>query len=50
MKQSYDTIDKNGLCAFCQGVCFCTRCLRNDMITKLKTIFSQFGGDIGEIQ
>lgn len=50
LKQSYEQVDKNGLCAFCQGVCFCTRCLRNDMITKLKTIFSQFGGDVCELQ
>ena len=45
LKQSYEGgFDKNGLCPFCQGVCFCTRCSRQEMITKIKSIFLLLGG------
>lgn len=47
IKQNYeDGLDKNGLCPFCQGVCFCTRCGRNDTITRLKSIYLLLGGDM----
>lgn len=46
LKQSYDSVEKNGMCPFCQGVCFCSRCLRNDTIIKLKTLYALMGGDV----
>ena len=47
LRQNYeDGLDKNGLCPFCQGVCFCTRCARNDMITRLKSIYLLLGGQM----
>lgn len=47
LRQNYDDgLDKNGLCPFCQGVCFCTRCARNDMIVRLKSIYLMLGGEM----
>ena len=28
----------NGICPFCEGVCSCTRCLRNEKMNKLHDI------------
>lgn len=51
MRQNYeDGLDKNGLCPFCQGICFCTRCARNDMIVRLKSMFLLLGGDINRLE
>jgi len=30
-------------------MCYCTRCLRNDLIIKLKKIFVLLGGDLNDI-
>jgi hypothetical protein len=38
--------DKSWICPFCQGVCFCTRCLRQDTMTQLKAYFMALGGDL----
>ena len=47
LKHNYeDGLDKNGLCPFCQGICFCTRCARNDMIVRLKSMYLHLGGDV----
>jgi hypothetical protein len=29
-----------------KGICYCTRCLRNDMTIKLKSAYCLLGGDI----
>lgn len=51
IRQNYEEgIDKNGLCPFCQGVCFCTRCARNDMIVRLKSMLLLLGGDIHKLE
>lgn len=55
LKQNYDF--NNGeiitkidwVCPFCLGTCYCTRCLRNDMITRLKGVFIILGGDLVDI-
>lgn len=33
-------------CAYCQGVCNCQRCLLNDSILKLATIYTTNDGDV----
>lgn len=38
--------NKSWICPFCQGVCFCTRCLRQDTLTQLKAYFIALGGDL----
>lgn len=38
--------NKEWICPFCQGVCFCTRCLRQDTMTQLKAYFISLGGDL----
>lgn len=49
LRQNYDDgLDKNGLCPFCRGVCFCTRCSRNDMIVRLKSIYLLLGGQVSK--
>lgn len=49
LRQNYeDGLDKNGLCPFCQGICFCTRCSRNDMIVRLKGIYLLLGGQMNK--
>lgn len=40
----------NGLCPFCEGVCSCTRCIRNEKMNKLKSYFISLGGDINHLQ
>lgn len=51
LRQNYDDgLDKNGLCPFCQGVCFCTRCARNDMIIRLKSMLLLLGGDLQKLE
>ena len=42
--------NNNGLCPFCQGICSCTRCIRNEKINKLKTFFIGLGGDLNILQ
>lgn len=38
--------NKHWICPFCQGICFCTRCLRQDTMTQLKAYFMALGGDL----
>ncbi|CDW86779.1 UNKNOWN [Stylonychia lemnae] len=38
------------ICPFCQGICFCTRCLRQDTMTQLKAYFIALGGDLDILQ
>lgn len=55
LKQNYDfnlfeILGKNDwICPFCQGICFCTRCLRNILLTKLKGMYIFYGGNCSEI-
>ena len=35
---------RNWICQFCLGLCFCTRCLRQDVITQLKAFYFAQGG------
>ena len=42
-------LDKSWICPFCQGVCFCTRCLRQDTMTQLKAYFIALGGDLASL-
>lgn len=39
-----------GLCPYCRGVCYCTRCARNDMMVRLKSMYILLGGDINHLQ
>lgn len=41
---------KQWICPFCQGVCFCTRCLRQDTMTQLKAYFIALGGELSCLQ
>lgn len=51
LRQNYeDSLDKNGLCPFCQGSCFCTRCTRNEMIVRLKSMYLLLGGQVSKLQ
>lgn len=50
LRQNYDDgLDKNGLCPFCRGVCFCTRCSRNDMIVRLRGLYLLLGGQATDL-
>lgn len=46
LRQNYDALEGSNMCPFCQGICFCSRCLRNDNIMKLKTMYALLGGDV----
>ena len=34
------------ICHFCMGVCYCTRCLRQDIVTQLKAYLISMGGNL----
>lgn len=40
----------SGLCPYCRGICYCTRCARNDMMVRLKSMYILMGGDISRLQ
>lgn len=40
----------NGICPFCEGICTCTRCMRNEKMNKLKSFFFSLGGDTKSLQ
>lgn len=40
----------SGLCPYCRGICYCTRCARNDMMVRLKSMYILMGGDINRLQ
>lgn len=39
-----------GLCPYCRGICYCTRCSRNDLMLRLKSMLIVLGGDIYDLQ
>ncbi|KAM3144796.1 hypothetical protein pb186bvf_003105 [Paramecium bursaria] len=55
LKQNYEnsqneTSNKNDwVCPFCQATCFCSRCQRNDIMIKLRDLYTLCGGDIDEL-
>ncbi|KAM3144424.1 hypothetical protein pb186bvf_003588 [Paramecium bursaria] len=42
-------VEINWLCPLCKGRCTCSRCIRNDMIYKLKRCYLEMGGDLQEL-
>ncbi|KRX08133.1 hypothetical protein PPERSA_01678 [Pseudocohnilembus persalinus] len=51
LKTNYDVnlqeIDLHDfLCPVCNGTCFCSRCLRQDMISKIKGMYILLGGEL----
>ena len=40
---------RSWICHFCMGVCFCTRCLRQDVVTQLKAFLISMGGSLSSI-
>lgn len=51
MKNYEESREKaGGLCPYCRGICYCTRCSRNDTIVRLKSMFVLLGGDINLLQ
>lgn len=52
LKGSYDIIldyiknKKDWLCPYCTGICFCSRCTRNDKILKLIGLYISVDGDL----
>ncbi|CAD8146467.1 unnamed protein product [Paramecium pentaurelia] len=55
LKQNYDLkiediIQKTDwVCPFCQAICFCSRCQTNDIIIKLKDLYTICGGDLEQL-
>ncbi len=43
-------VKAGGLCPYCRGICYCTRCSRNDTIVRLKSLYVLLGGDINRLQ
>ena len=41
--------NRSWICHYCYGVCFCTRCLRQDVITQLKAYYMSMGGSLQSI-
>lgn len=38
------------MCPYCRAICYCTRCSRNDMMIRLKSMYILMGGDINKLQ
>ncbi len=38
------------LCPYCQGVCFCVRCVRHDKLNKYTNMYLVFGGNIDDLK
>ncbi|CAK83228.1 unnamed protein product (macronuclear) [Paramecium tetraurelia] len=55
LKQNYEikieeVVQKTDwVCPFCQAICFCSRCQRNDIMIKLKDLFTICGGDLDQL-
>ncbi|CAD8139880.1 unnamed protein product [Paramecium octaurelia] len=55
LKQNYEikieeVVQKTDwVCPFCQAICFCSRCQRNDIMIKLKDLFTICGGDLEQL-
>ncbi|CAD8047543.1 unnamed protein product [Paramecium sonneborni] len=55
LKQNYDIkIEEiaqktDWVCPFCQAICFCSRCQRNDIMIKLKDLYTICGGDLEQL-
>ena len=44
---SYDEIKKpDWYCPFCKGICSCTRCMRQDQLTKMRAHLFSMGGSL----
>ena len=41
--------NRSWICHYCYGVCFCTRCLRQDVIIQLKAYYMSMGGTLPSI-
>ncbi len=51
LKNYEESKDKScNLCPYCRGICYCTRCTRNDTIVRLKSLYVLLGGDINQLQ
>ena len=46
LNNSYVNRKKNGLCPFCQEMCYCPRCEKQGILTRFKGIYEASGGDI----
>lgn len=46
LKESGLFDESSECCAYCQGVCNCSRCIQNDAILKLAAVFVINGGDL----
>ena len=45
------SIDPKGwICPYCQGVCYCSRCLRHDQLIKMRAFFLSLGGTSYELK
>ncbi len=47
--KAYKFDKKVQLCPYCVGVCNCSRCVRNETIVKLKTLFLRLSGNIKDL-
>ena len=52
LKTNYDIIisharkDRRWICPYCQGICYCTRCLRQDQLNKLRKLLYTLNGSL----
>ena len=47
--KNYSFLKHHVLCPYCQGYCQCSRCIRNDTIFKLKSMYVHLGGKLKEL-
>jgi hypothetical protein len=47
--KTYSQLKNSYLCPFCQGICQCSRCLRNETIFKLRSLYIHLGGRLNEL-
>jgi hypothetical protein len=47
--KTYSQLKNSHLCPFCQGICQCSRCLRNETIFKLRSLYIHLGGRSNEL-
>ena len=40
----------NWTCPYCNGICNCTRCLRQDSLTKLRALYISINGDMEQLE
>lgn len=47
---SYEEIRKvDWYCPFCKGICTCTRCMRQDQLTKMRAHLFSLGGELSHL-